>query len=177
MTLDLTCRAQTRPSGKKCISVLLCFVYPAFISLGKTAESEEIQSSQQIWRLNVIIFTFIIEGADVMLIIWSPYALMCTKDSRSASCFCSPIKRSLWTDREEDFFFYPPALQILPSFLCLPVREFFLLLLKYWYAKKEDISKRMFYSTEGGFEMRKEGGKKCNTVGRLALFPCFTTNT
>lgn len=148
------------------VACLFCFL----ISLGKAAESEKIQDTQQFCLLNAYYFSVHNWGnrCDVDHMI----SICANAHKRLQERRCVSV---LWSntpcEQTGRNIPYPPALEILPSFLCLPVREFFLLLLKYWYTKKEDRF------NEGGFEMRKEDGKECNIAGPLALFPCFTTNT
>ncbi len=72
---------------------------------------------------------------------------------------------------------HPPALQILPSFLCLTVREFFYYCWNIDTHKKRIFPSACFIRLRQGLKWGKRSGKKCNTVGRLALFLCFTTNT
>ncbi len=86
--------------------------------------------------------------------------------------------QTLAVSRQGGGFFYPPALQILPSFLCLTVREFlgFFITVEILIRRKEDIPSACFIRLREDLKWGKRG-KKCNTVGWLALFPCFTTNT
>lgn len=116
---------------------------------------------QQFHHLNTyIIFTFMFR-AD-RSITRSPPALIRTKDWRVPES-----REQTWRNISR-----PAVLQIFAFVFRL---EYFLLLLKYWYADKSGYFLSVFLSTEGRAEMKKE--EKCNMAGRLALFSCFTTNS
>lgn len=149
------------------VACLFCFL----ISLGKAAESEKIPDTQQFCLLNAYYFSVHNWGnrCDVDHMI----SICANVHKRLQERRCVSV---LWSNTPceqtgRNIFFILQLSRYCPAFFVFLLERFFLLLLKYWYAKKEDRF------NEGGFEMRKEGGKECNIVGPLALFPCFTTNT
>jgi len=125
---------QVKDAFTPAVAYLLCFL----ISLRKAAESEEIQDTQQFCRIIVML---IIGGTDAMLIIWSPYALMHTKDSRSTPRFRS-------VNRQGEISFILQLLRYCSAFFVFLLGSFFYFFItaEILIHQKEDSFKRMFYS-------------------------------
>lgn len=130
------------------VACLFCFL----ISLGKAAESEKIQDTQQFCLLNAYYFSVHNWGnrCDVDHMI----SICANAHKRLQERRCVSV---LWSntpcEQTGRNIPYPPALEILPSFLCLPVREFF------YYCWNIDTPKKRIVSMRGDLKWGKRTEK------------------
>lgn len=144
------------------VACLFCFL----ISLGKAAESEKIQDTQQFCLLNAYYFSVHNWGnrCDVDHMI----SICANVHKRLQERRCVSV---LWSntpcEQTGRNIPYPPALEILPSFLCLPVREFFFITAEILIHQKRGSFQW------GGIWNEERGRKKMQYCRPTCVIPMF----